>query len=447
MTNNDMLAPVFGAAEGNIPTSVDLNDIFTDFYEGLVFQHGMEWQPGAAQAAPSACTTTIDATTVGYVPNKRLPQEILAGTFPVNAPTPLTPPSFQYHRRGIMPEPDCEAFLPDKSNMEASAAAGGAPAAPIRSETHTSSTGAFRQTSIGLGLTHFYPLNAAAGETHRKRQKMVATRDGDSRDEVVCQAAKGDTPNVPGLGQMTQNDRLTSEQRKSERREQNREHAKRSRIRQKFLLECLQEQLSAERKLNMALRQIVKQHMPAQADAILSRCITEKALALSGQRTESHSGFDHWDGEDDERGPTHEGKVAASGSDAEHNPEPEASCLLMEPDFHLMQALINSQQQYIISDPKMIDNPIVYASQGFLRMTGYSLPDVIGRNCRFLQGPGTDAAAVDIIRHGVEEGRDTSVCLLNYKADGTPFWNQLFVARHSRTTKTRSSSTLVCSAR
>ena len=47
---------------------------------------------------------------------------------------------------------------------------------------------------------------------------------------------------------------------------------------------------------------------------------------------------------------------------------------------------------------------------------------------RFLQGPGTDPRAVDMIRQGVIEGRDVSVCLLNYKADGTPFWNQFFVA-------------------
>jgi hypothetical protein len=44
------------------------------------------------------------------------------------------------------------------------------------------------------------------------------------------------------------------------------------------------------------------------------------------------------------------------------------------------------------------------------------------------QGPGTDPAAVDIIRRGIAEGRDTTVCLLNYRSDGTPFWNQFFVA-------------------
>jgi PAS domain S-box-containing protein len=74
------------------------------------------------------------------------------------------------------------------------------------------------------------------------------------------------------------------------------------------------------------------------------------------------------------------------------------------------------------------DNPIVYASQGFLDLTGYTADQIIGRNCRFLQGPGTDPAAVDIIRRGVALGEDTSVCLLNYRADGVPFWNQFFVA-------------------
>jgi len=76
----------------------------------------------------------------------------------------------------------------------------------------------------------------------------------------------------------------------------------------------------------------------------------------------------------------------------------------------------------------MPDNPIVYVSQGFLELTGYTLDQVLGRNCRFLQGPGTDQKAVDTIRKGIEAGVDTSVCLLNYKADGTPFWNQFFVA-------------------
>jgi len=101
---------------------------------------------------------------------------------------------------------------------------------------------------------------------------------------------------------------------------------------------------------------------------------------------------------------------------------------LIEPDFRLMASLNNSQQNFAISDPSLPDNPLVYCSQGFLDLTGYTLDQVLGRNCRFLQGPLTDQSAVDIIRKGVRDGVDTSVCLLNYKADGTPFWNQFFVA-------------------
>jgi PAS domain S-box-containing protein len=100
----------------------------------------------------------------------------------------------------------------------------------------------------------------------------------------------------------------------------------------------------------------------------------------------------------------------------------------MEPDFRLIQALLHSQQNFVLSDPSLPDNPIVYCSEGFCKLSGYKRQDILGRNCRFLQGPGTDQNAVNLIRKGVEEGRDISVCLLNYKADGTSFWNQFFVA-------------------
>jgi PAS domain S-box-containing protein len=101
---------------------------------------------------------------------------------------------------------------------------------------------------------------------------------------------------------------------------------------------------------------------------------------------------------------------------------------LVDSDTRLIRALQFSQQNFTISDPSLPDNPIVYASEGFLKLTGYTSGEVLGRNCRFLQGPGTDPAAVDIIRKGITNGDDTSVYLLNYRKDGTPFWNQFFVA-------------------
>jgi PAS domain S-box-containing protein len=84
-------------------------------------------------------------------------------------------------------------------------------------------------------------------------------------------------------------------------------------------------------------------------------------------------------------------------------------------------------QGIVITDPARPDNPVVYASPGFERMTGYSAAEVLGRNCRFLQGPDTDPAAVARVRRAVAEGRGCEVELLNYRKDGSAFWCDLHV--------------------
>jgi PAS domain S-box-containing protein len=84
-------------------------------------------------------------------------------------------------------------------------------------------------------------------------------------------------------------------------------------------------------------------------------------------------------------------------------------------------------QGIIITDPHQPGNPIVYANPGFEAMTGYTAVEVAGRNCRFLQGRETDQSAVRTLREAVEGERPVSVELLNYRKDGTPFWNALFV--------------------
>ena len=91
-------------------------------------------------------------------------------------------------------------------------------------------------------------------------------------------------------------------------------------------------------------------------------------------------------------------------------------------------SFIVSVQNFVVTDPSLPDNPIVYATQGFLDLTGYTLQQVLGRNCRFLQGPETDPHAVEKIRKSIEVGEDMSVCLLNYRVDGSTFWNQFFIA-------------------
>ena len=74
----------------------------------------------------------------------------------------------------------------------------------------------------------------------------------------------------------------------------------------------------------------------------------------------------------------------------------------------------------LITDPNQPDNPIIYASPGFERLTGYTEAEVIGRNCRFLQGKDTDPETVAEMRRAVAEGRPCTVEILNYRKDGTP---------------------------
>nr|AML79248.1 putative LOV domain-containing protein [Rhododendron tomentosum] len=93
----------------------------------------------------------------------------------------------------------------------------------------------------------------------------------------------------------------------------------------------------------------------------------------------------------------------------------------------LKDALATLQQTFVVSDATKPDCPIMYASSGFFSMTGYSSKEVIGRNCRFLQGSETDQDEVAKIRNAVKTGKSYCGRLLNYKKDGTPFWNLLTV--------------------
>lgn len=81
-----------------------------------------------------------------------------------------------------------------------------------------------------------------------------------------------------------------------------------------------------------------------------------------------------------------------------------------------------------ISDAIQPHNPIIYCNPAFERITGYSAAEVLGRNCRFLQGPDTDPAAVEQIRQALRTGEGCVVVLKNYRKDGTPFWNELTIS-------------------
>jgi len=92
------------------------------------------------------------------------------------------------------------------------------------------------------------------------------------------------------------------------------------------------------------------------------------------------------------------------------------------------RALMAIAQGILISDPAQPENPVIYANDAFERLTGYSRSEVKGQNCRFLQGPGTDPATIEVLRAAIRERRDCAVEILNYRKDGTPFWNALAIA-------------------
>ncbi|WP_300973154.1 histidine kinase famiy protein [Sphingomonas sp. LHG3406-1] len=90
-------------------------------------------------------------------------------------------------------------------------------------------------------------------------------------------------------------------------------------------------------------------------------------------------------------------------------------------------AIEMTRMPMILTDPNQPDNPIVFANKAFLDLTGYEDSEVVGRNCRFLQGPQTDRETVAQVREAVAQGHSIAAEILNYKRDGSPFWNALFI--------------------
>ena len=91
------------------------------------------------------------------------------------------------------------------------------------------------------------------------------------------------------------------------------------------------------------------------------------------------------------------------------------------------RAVLASDLSFTISDPTQPDNPLVWVNPAFERVTGYGR-EVLGTNCRFLQGPETDRDAVQRIRRALETGETITELLLNYRKDGTAFWNEVVIS-------------------
>ena len=111
--------------------------------------------------------------------------------------------------------------------------------------------------------------------------------------------------------------------------------------------------------------------------------------------------------------------------DNSSNPDPES--LTIDPSELFIQATEQTRMAMIVSDPFKDDCPIIYANEAFVRLTGYTREETIGRNCRFLQGPDTSPNAVAMIGEALANEDVAVVDILNYMKDGTQFWNALHV--------------------
>ncbi len=95
--------------------------------------------------------------------------------------------------------------------------------------------------------------------------------------------------------------------------------------------------------------------------------------------------------------------------------------------FVLSQILDSCVNGITLSDPDKEDNPLVYANEAFELITGYSREEIMGRNCRFLQGNDRDQEGIEQIRQALRENKSVTVTLRNYRKDGELFYNRFSI--------------------
>jgi len=125
--------------------------------------------------------------------------------------------------------------------------------------------------------------------------------------------------------------------------------------------------------------------------------------------------------------PSHKAAFALSAPPMLRGPKGGRLPVFLGPPL-FVDGLAGLPRGFVITDARAADQPVIYASDGFLLMTGYSMSEVLGQNCRFLQGRDTNAYTISEIRNAIKETRPITRIVLNYRKDGTPFYNMLAVS-------------------
>jgi PAS domain S-box-containing protein len=179
---------------------------------------------------------------------------------------------------------------------------------------------------------------------------------------------------------------------KERRRERNKVLARKTRVKKKREMETLRDQVCQLQKENERLKHLVKKKLPS---AISNQVLVACNIQLPDNVASA---------------------VQVLLSRLEN----------IETSFGTK--LQQHQKAFVISNSIENDNQIIYASRGFLELTGYEIHQVVGKNCRFLQGPETDVNDVNKIKEALNNSQEVRTIIRNYKQNGTPFWNMLQVS-------------------
>jgi len=191
------------------------------------------------------------------------------------------------------------------------------------------------------------------------------------------------------------------------RRARNRVSARKSRMRKKLFNDSLQVANDVLTAKNKALQQRVQE---LEAEVLSLKKSSQSGSTASPATAENTFAS------------------TTNGSNNHVGEKPISTTTLASNDLQLLSQVAFLNKSFCVCDPNKEDNPIVYCSDSFVKLTGYPRSEILGKNCRFLQGPRTDKAAVKVIRDAIDNGCDAEVKILNYRKNGTVFWNDFFIA-------------------
>lgn len=204
------------------------------------------------------------------------------------------------------------------------------------------------------------------------------------------------------------------------RKLKNRINAKKARLKKKNFIATLEESVRELKEENMKFRKFIASRSGRDPNDVLKI----DAESASASKSSSSKARDN-----EEEHNSDESRSNSSGT------KTSLSCMsdLMENcvapmDMFFLKSLQDHKQSFVLTNPNLVDDPIIFCSEDFCELTGYQKHEILGRNCRFLQGPQSDRNILRDMKTNIQEGKPVVTCIKNYKKNGLPFWNYLSIS-------------------